>query len=271
MSAQTKQQRVRARDIIARKGGDPLVCLTAYDAPTAAILDEHCDILLVGDSVGNVVHGMDTTVGVTVEMMILHGQAVMRGASRAMVVVDMPFGSYEESPQAAFRNAARIMSETGCQAIKLEAGPYAGDTIRFLVERGVPVMSHVGLRPQSVNVTGFKAQGRETAQREEIMQAARVSDEAGAFSMVIEGVAESLAQEITDAVSVPTIGIGASNRCDGQILVTPDMLGVFDWSPKFVKHYEALGERISKAAADYAAEVKSRAFPGPEHVYKLKS
>lgn len=271
MSAQTQQQRVRARDIFARKNGDPIVCLTAYDAPTARLLDPHCDLLLVGDSVGNVVHGMETTVGVTVDMMILHGQAVMRGSARAMVVVDMPFGSYEESPEAAFRNAARIMSETGCQAVKLEAGPYAGETIRFLTGRGIPVMSHVGLRPQAVNVTGFKAQGRESAQREEIMKAAKVSEEGGAFSMVIEGVAESLAEEITAAVSVPTIGIGASNKCDGQILVTPDMLGVFEWSPKFVKHYESLGERISRAAAEYAAEVRSRAFPGPEHVYKLKS
>jgi len=270
MSAQSRNRRVTARDIAARKGGDPIVCLTAYDAPMASLLDAHCDLLLVGDSVGMVVHGLPTTVGVTLDMMILHGRAVMRGAQRAMVVVDMPFGSYEESPQAAFRSAARVMADTGCQAVKLESGPYAAETIRYLVERGIPVMGHVGLRPQAMNILGgFRAQGRDAAQRDEILRSARAASEAGAFAVVVEGVAEDLAEEITSAIAAPTIGIGASAACDGQILVTQDMLGLFEWAPKFVKRYEDLGARVSEAVARYREEVRSRAFPGADHVYRF--
>lgn len=270
MSAQSRTKRMTAREIADRKGGDPIVCLTAYDAPMAALLDEHCDLILVGDSVGMVVHGLSTTVGVTVDMMIMHGKAVMRGAKTALVVVDMPFGSYEESPEVAFRNASRIMKETGCQAVKLESGPYAEETTRFLVERGIPVMAHVGLRPQAMNILGgFRAQGRDEAQRNEIIASAKAACTAGAFAVVVEGVAEDLAGEITKAISAPTIGIGASASCDGQVLVTQDMLGMFDWAPKFVKRYDQLGDRIGEAAKAYADDVRSRAFPGPEHVYKF--
>ncbi len=270
MSAQSQTNRMTAAAIRARKGGEPIVCLTAYDAPTARLLDPHCDLLLVGDSVGMVVHGLPSTVGVTLEMMILHGQAVMRGASSALVVVDMPFGSYEQSPEQAFANAARVLKETGAQAIKLESGRYAAETIRFLVDRGIPVMGHVGLRPQAVNVTGgFKAQGRTTQERATILGEAEAAVDAGAFAIVVEGVAEDLAREITAKVAAPTIGIGASAACDGQILVTQDMLGLFDWTPKFVKRYADLRAAITGAAEKYATDVRSRQFPEAAQVYRL--
>ena len=271
MSAQTQKRRKTVNDIAAAKGNEPLVCLTAYDAPTAALLDPHADVLLVGDSVGMVVHGMNSTVGVTMEMMILHGQAVMRGASEAFVVVDMPFGSYETNADQAFLNAARIMKETGCQAVKIESGVYAATQIRHLVDRGVPVMGHVGLRPQAVNVDGgFRAKGRTVAGREKAMAEALAADEAGAFAIVVEGVAEDLATEITNAVSCPTIGIGASAACDGQILVTPDMLGLFDWTPKFVRTYGDMKQLIEAAAAGYADDVRSRVFPAGAETYSMK-
>lgn len=274
MSAQNAavSKRLTAVDVAQRKGGEKIVCLTAYDAPTAALLDPHCDLLLVGDSVGMVVHGLPSTVGVTLDMMILHGKAVMRAAKRALVVVDLPFGTYEESPAQAFCNAARVLAETGAQAVKLESGRYAEETIRFLVERGVAVMGHVGLRPQAVNVTGgFKAKGRTDAERRAIMAEAKAAAAAGAFAIVVEGVAEDLAVDITREVAIPTIGIGASSACDGQILVTPDMLGLFEWTPKFVKRYADLKETVSAAAARYAAEVRSGAFPEPAQVYRLSA
>lgn len=272
MSAQSKTKRTTTADIASRKGGEPIVALTAYDAPMASILDEHCDFLLVGDSVGMVVHGLPTTVGVTVDMMILHGKAVMRGSERALVVIDMPFGSYESSPEQAFENASRILKETGAQAVKIESGRYAAETIRFLVERGVPVMGHVGLRPQAVNVTGgFKAKGRTLSEREEILAEASATAAAGAFAIVVEGVAEDLAREITGKVAAPTIGIGASSACDGQILVTQDMLGLFDWTPKFVKRYASLRTAIVDAVAGYAAEVRRRTFPEAAQVYRLEA
>jgi len=264
-------RRLAAPDIAARKGGDPIVCLTAYTAPVAEILDDHCDLLLVGDSVGMVVHGLPNTVGVTMEMMILHGQAVMRGARKAMVVVDMPFGSYEGSAQAAYDNAARIMKETGAQAVKVESGPTVPDTIHYMVQRGIPVMGHVGLRPQAVLVDGgFKAKGRDGESHNRIMAEAAATAEAGAFSVVVEGVAEQLARDITAAISVPTIGIGASAGCDGQILVTDDMLGLFDWTPKFVRRFADLRGEIAAAGAKYAAEVKARTFPGAAETYFAK-
>ena len=271
MSKQTQTRRKTVKDIAAAKGGDPLVCLTAYDAPMAALLDEHADVLLVGDSVGMVVHGLPSTVGVTMEMMILHGQAVMRGASSAFVVVDMPFGSYETNADQAFLNAARIMKETGCQAIKIESGAYAATQIAHLVERGVPVMGHVGLRPQAVNVDGgFRAKGRTQDERERVLAEAHAADAAGAFAIVVEGVAEDLAAQITKEVSCPTIGIGASAQCDGQILVTQDMLGVFDWTPKFVRKYADLKTAIETAAASYASDVRARTFPGEAEIYSLR-
>jgi 3-methyl-2-oxobutanoate hydroxymethyltransferase len=272
MSAQASGKRITTAEIAARKAGEPIVCLTAYDAPTAEILDDICDLILVGDSVGMVVHGLPSTVGVTMEMMILHARAVMRGSRRALVVVDMPFGSYEESREKAFENAARLLKETGAQAVKLESGRYAADTIRFLVERGVPVMGHVGLRPQAINVLGaFKARGRTTAERAEILAEAEATAAAGAFAVVVEGVSEDLAQEVTERVAIPTIGIGASTACDGQILVTQDMLGLFDWTPKFVKRYAALRTAIRAAAEAYAGEVRRRTFPEPAQVYRLDS
>ena len=271
MSAQTQSARKTVRDIAAAKGGAPLVCLTAYPAPMAALLDERCDVLLVGDSVGMVVHGLPTTVGVTLEMMILHGQAVMRASKRAFVVVDMPFGSYEASLEQAFMNASRIMKETGCQAVKIESGEYAAATVRHLVDRGIPVMAHVGLRPQATNVDGgFKAKGRTDAERDRVIAEAKAADEAGCFAMVIEGVAEDLAAQISRQVRCPTVGIGASAACDGQILVTDDMLGMFDWTPRFVRRYADLRQTIAAAVDGYASDVRARAFPGEKEIYLLK-
>ena len=274
MSAQRQDtvKRLAAPDIAARKGKTPIVCLTAYTAPMAELLDPHCDLLLVGDSVGMVVHGLPNTVGVTMEMMILHGQAVMRAAKQAMVVIDMPFGSYEGAPETAYANAARLMKETGCQAVKVESGPTIIDTIDYLVKRGIPVMGHVGLRPQSVLVDGgFKARGKTSEERSRILEEARATANAGAFCVVVEGVAEGLAREITETIEVPTIGIGASAGCDGQILVTDDMLGLFDWTPKFVRRYADLRGEISKAAAGYAEDVRERRFPGPAEIYFAKA
>jgi 3-methyl-2-oxobutanoate hydroxymethyltransferase len=264
-------KRLAAPDIAARKGKAPIVCLTAYTAPMAEILDAHCDLLLVGDSVGMVVHGLPNTVGVTLEMMILHGQAVMRTAKRAMVVIDLPFGSYEGAKEEAYANAARVMKETGAQAVKVETGPTVVDTIRYLVDRGVPVMGHVGLRPQAVLVDGgFKAKGKGADERERILREAIATAEAGAFAVVVEGVAEGLAREITEAIQVPTIGIGASAGCDGQVLVTDDMLGLFDWTPKFVRRYADLRNQIGQAVAAYADDVRERRFPGPAEIYYAK-
>ena len=266
--AQTAVRRIAAPDIALRKGKTPIVCLTAYTAPMAEILDPHCDLLLVGDSVGMVLHGLPNTVGVTLEMMILHGQAVMRGSKRAMVVVDMPFGSYEGAPETAYENAVRVMKETGAHAVKVEAGPTIVQTIEYLVKRGVPVMGHVGLRPQAVLLDGrFRAKGREAEERQRILEDAKATAAAGAFAVVVEGVAEGLAREITEAIDVPTIGIGASAGCDGQILVTDDMLGLFDWTPKFVRRYGDLRADIGRAVAAYAEDVRARRFPGPAEVY----
>jgi 3-methyl-2-oxobutanoate hydroxymethyltransferase len=264
-------KRLTAPDILARKNGEPIVALTSYHAHTARIVDQHCDVILVGDSLGMVMHGLETTVPVTLDMMILQGHAVMRGSKRALVVVDMPFGSYEASKEQAFMNAARVLKETGCGAIKVEGGRRLAETIRFLVERGVPVMGHVGLTPQSINTIGsFRAQGRNEADWARIEDDTAAVAEAGAFSVVIEAVAEPLARKITAAVRIPTIGIGASVACDGQILVLEDMLGLSPRVPKFVKRFGDLGPGIGKAVADYAADVRSRAFPGPDHVYPMK-
>ena len=273
MSAQREEtvRRLTAPEITARKGGVPLVCLTAYTAPVAAMLDEVCDILLVGDSVGMVLHGLPNTVGVTLEMMILHGQAVMRASRKAFVVVDLPFGAYEGPKEVAYANAVRVLKETGCQAVKVEAGPTVAETIAYLVQRGIPVVGHVGLRPQAVNVDGaFKAKGRSEEERARVVAEAEATADAGAFCIVVEGVAEALAQEITAAVAVPTIGIGASAGCDGQILVTDDMLGLFDWTPKFVRRYADLKREIEQAVRAYADDVRARRFPGPAETYYAK-
>jgi 3-methyl-2-oxobutanoate hydroxymethyltransferase len=272
MSAQSEARRITAPEIRARKGGEPIVALTSYHAHTARLLDRHCDLLLVGDSLGMVMHGLESTVPVTLDMMILQGRAVMRGSQRALVVVDMPFGSYEASKEQAFGSAARVMKETGCGAIKVEGGRRMADTIAFLAERGVPVMGHIGLTPQSINALGsFRAQGREEEQWGPIEDDARAVSEAGAFSLVIEAVAEPLARRITAAVPIPTIGIGGSAACDGQILVLEDMLGLSQRVPKFVKRYAELGPAIEAAVAAYAADVRSRAFPASEHVYPMRA
>ncbi|HKR89236.1 MAG TPA: 3-methyl-2-oxobutanoate hydroxymethyltransferase [Phenylobacterium sp.] len=265
-------RRKAAPDIAARKGKTPIVVLTAYTAPIAEILDEHCDVLLVGDSVGMVVHGLPNTIGVTMEMMILHAQAVVRASRKAMVVVDMPFGSYEGSAETAYVNATRMLKETGAQAVKVEAGETVAETIAYLVKRGVPVMSHVGLRPQAVMMDGaFKAKGKAADERQRILEDARASEAAGAFAIVVEGVAEGLAKDITEAVGVPTIGIGASAGCDGQVLVVDDMLGLFSWTPKFVRRYADLKGEIARAAAAYAEDVRERRFPGPAEIYFAKA
>ncbi|MGI6853918.1 3-methyl-2-oxobutanoate hydroxymethyltransferase [Mesorhizobium sp. 1B3] len=268
MSATGETKAITPPDVAARKGGAPLVCLTAYTTPIAKIVDRHCDVVLVGDSVGMVLHGLPSTLGVTLDMMIMHGQAVRRGLERALMVVDMPFGSYEEGPAQAFRNAARLMAETGCAAVKLEGGEGMAPTIEFLTARGVPVMAHIGLTPQAVNTFGgYRVQGRgEGAER--IRRDAAAVSAAGAFSVVLEKVPEELARQITSEIAIPTIGIGASPACDGQILVADDMLGVFTaFKPKFVKRYADLGDAAEAAIAAYADEVRERRFPAAEHVF----
>jgi len=265
-----KINRVSIPDLAGRKGGEPIVSLTAYTMPMARILDPHCDFLLVGDSLGMVVYGMDTTLGVTLDMMINHGLAVVRGSRQACVIVDMPFGSYQESPEQAYRNCARVMAETGCGGVKIEGGREMMTTVSFLVERGIPVMGHVGLKPQSVNLAGgYRAHGRDQDEAERIKEDARTISNAGAFSIVLEGLVEDLAADITREILPVTIGIGASAQCDGQILVIDDVIGMFtEFTPKFVKRFSETGKEISKAAAKYAKEVKSRKFPAKEHCYR---
>ncbi len=268
MSATVEGKRPVPPDIRARKGGVPLVMLTAYTTPVARLVDPHCDVVLVGDSVGMVMHGLPSTIGVTMEMMILHGRAVARGLSRAMLVVDMPFGAYEEGPAQAFRNAARLMAETGAAAVKLEGGAHMAETIAFLAARGVPVMAHVGLTPQAVNTLGgYRVQGRgEDAER--IREDAATVAGAGAFAVVLEKVPDVRAAEMTRALPTLTSGIGASAECDGQVLVVDGMLGLFTaFRPKFVKRYAELGAEADRAIAAYAADVRARRFPAPEHVF----
>ena len=269
MSVATRQKRITVPRIQAMKGESPIVCLTAYTSLTAVLLDDSVDLLLVGDSLGMVLYGMESTLGVTLDMMIAHGQAVMRGSKRACVIVDMPFGSYQESREQAFRNAARIMKEVGCSGIKLEGGVEMAETIRFLCERGIPVLGHVGLMPQSVNTAGgFRSLGKAEKEAADIIADAHATAEAGAFAVVIEGTFEPLARAITAEIAIPTIGIGASPACDGQILVTEDLVGLFsDFKPKFVKRYAELGAGIAEAAKTYAEEVRARHFPGPEHCF----
>jgi len=272
VSVEQKVKPITVSDIRARKDGEPLVCLTAYTSLTAVLLDEHVDLLLVGDSLGMVLYGLDSTLGVTLDMMIAHGQAVMRGSNKACVVVDMPFGTYQESPEVAFRNAARVIVETGCDAVKLEGGVEMAETVQFLSQRGIPVLGHIGLMPQSVNQYGFRAQGKTAAEAKRIMNDAKAISVAGAFAVVIEGTVEDVARKITKAIPIPTIGIGASPSCDGQVLVTEDLVGLFkEFTPKFVKRYSELGEGITAAAKEYAKDVRARRFPGPEHCFGMKS
>jgi len=268
-SSGAKMARLSVPEIVARKGQEPIVCLTSYTTPMARRLDSHVDLLLVGDSLGMVLYGLESTIPVTLDMMCLHGAAVCRGSNRALVVVDMPFGSYQESPAQAFRNAARIIKETGCQAVKLEGGKEMAETVAFLAARGIPVMGHIGLMPQSVNTMGgYRARGRGDSEAAAVMADAIAIAEAGAFSIVVEGVMEQLAEAITQRVIVPTIGIGASASCDGQVLVAEDILGLFaEFKPRFVKRYAELGDEIEQAAERYAADVRARRFPGPDNIF----
>jgi 3-methyl-2-oxobutanoate hydroxymethyltransferase len=269
MSKTVPTKSVTPPAIQARKGGQPIVCLTSYTAPMTRLVDPLADLILVGDSLAMTIYGMASTVGVTQEMMITHGRAVVRAASHACVVVDLPFGSYEESPMQAFRTAANIMAETGCAAVKLEGGTVMANTIRFLTSRGVPVMAHIGLTPQSVNALGgYAVRGRTASEATAIMADAEAVADAGAFSVVIEKTTEPLARAITDRITPPTIGIGASVACDGQILVVDDMIGLFtEFHPKFVRRYAEVAQSIAAAISDYAADVRARRFPAPEHVF----
>ena len=271
MSVQTQLKRITVPEIRAHKGKEPIVSLTCYHAHTARLLDSHVDIMLVGDSLGMVMHGLETTLGVTLDMMITHAKAVMRGSKRALVVVDMPFGTYEESPAIAFRNAARILQETGATAVKLEGGTRMAETIHYLTQRGVPVVGHIGLTPQMVHVKGgFRTTGRDESEWPAIIADANAVADAGAFAVVLEGMAEPLAAHITREITIPTIGIGASPECDGQVLVLEDMLGLNPNPPKFVRQYAQLGPAIEAAVQDYARDVRERRFPGVENVYPMK-
>ena len=264
-------KRLTAPKIRARKGGEPLVMLTAYTARQAQLLDAHCDMLLVGDSLGQVIYGLPSTVPVTMDMMANHAAAVVRGSYHSVVIVDMPFGSYEGSKEHAFESAARLLKESGAAAVKLEGGEQMAETVAFLNQRGIPVMGHVGLTPQAVNVLGgYMARGRDDAEARKIIGDAKALDQAGAFAIVLEGVLEPIAIEATKAVSCPTIGIGASAQCDGQVLVTEDMLGMFDRVPRFVKKYENIAHVIEKTVAQYAEDVRARAFPSSEQTYQPK-
>lgn len=268
MSVVQVERRRSIRDIRSAKGKTPIVCLTAYTAPMAKVLDPHVDLLLVGDSLGMVVYGFTSTLPVSLDMMIAHGAAVIRGSSRALVVIDMPFATYQESPEVAYRNAARVMIETGAQAVKIEGGVEMAPTIEFLTRRGIPVMAHVGLVPQSVNTLGgFRTQGRDQAAADRLLADVKAVEAAGAFAVVIEGTVAAVAERMSQAVEIPTIGIGASAQCDGQVLVIDDLLGAFtEFTPKFVKKYADLAGVISSAVAAYSQDVRSRTFPGPEHV-----
>jgi len=261
-------RRMTAPALRKRKGGEPVVMLTAYTARMAQLLDAHVDVLLVGDSLGQVIYGLPSTLPVTLEMMIAHGAAVVRGSYSSLVVIDMPFGSYEASPEAAFRSAARVLAETGAAAVKLEGGEAMAETVRFLTARGIPVIGHVGLTPQAINILGgYGARGKGDAEAAKIREDARAIDTAGAVAIVVEGVVETLAREITAEIACPTIGIGASSACDGQVLVIDDLLGMFERTPRFVKRYDDLAARIGAAAAAYAAEVRARSFPETAHIY----
>ena len=264
-------KRLTVPAIRARKGKEPLVMLTAYTVRTAQILDQHCDMLLVGDSLGQVIYGLPSTVPVTLEMMCAHGAAVVRGSYHSVVIIDMPFGSYEGSPEQAFASAARILKETGAAAVKLEGGAVMAPTIAFLSARGIPVMAHIGLTPQAVNVLGgYGARGKTQSEHARILDDAKAVTEAGAFALLVEGVLEPLAIAITQTVDVPTIGIGASAQCDGQVLVTEDMLGLFERTPRFVKRYADMAGFIAAGANQYAQEVRARTFPSADQTYQPK-
>lgn len=271
MSVFQTLRRLSITDLQAMKGEQPIVSLTAYSAPIAQMLDEHIDCIIMGDSLGMVLYGMESTLPVSMEMMMLHGKTVVANTKRSCVVVDMPYGSYQASPEQAFLNASRLMIETGCQAVKLEGGMEMVDTVAFLTARGIPVMAHIGLKPQHMNTMGgFKYQGRSEDAQQQLMKEAHAFVKAGAFALLLEGMKESLAREITQAVPVPTIGIGASPDCDGQVLVTDDLLGLTARQPKFVELYANLGDQMREAISRYASDVRSRQFPQLKHCFGTK-
>lgn len=268
MSSVTPIRKTTVADIRRRKGGEPIVCLTAYTAMMTEILDAYVDVILVGDSVGTVLHGHDSTIPVTLEEMIFHGRSVKRAAPKALLAIDLPFGTYEASPAQAFETASRVLKETGADAVKLEGGVTQADTIRFLVDRGIPVMAHIGLRPQAVRATGgYRIVGKTEEECEDLRADADAVAEAGAFSVVLEGVVEPLARELTERIAIPTIGIGGSPACDGQILVTEDMLGMFERTPKFVRRFANLRETVEMAISEYANTVRKRTFPSDDETY----
>lgn len=273
MSSHTRVSRISVPELARRKGPGSIVSLTAYSTPMARWVDAQADLIIVGDSLGMVLYGLPSTLGVSLEMMIAHGQAVMRGSERACVAVDLPFGSYQASPEQAFHAAARVLRETGAAAVKLEAGEALAETVAFLVARGVPVLAHVGLMPQQVNVLGgFKAQGLEAVGAERVRRDALAMQAAGAFAVVLEGIAEPLARHLSEELAIPTIGIGASPACDGQVLVTEDALGLFgDYQPRFVKRYAALAPSIEQAMAAYAEDVRQGRFPELGHCFGVKT
>ncbi len=247
----------------------PITCLTAYTYPIARILDKHCDIILVGDSLGMAVYGMENTLDVSVQMMIDHGKAVVRAAKKALIVVDVPFGSFEKSPGQALKTAQRIIQETNCDAVKIETPKEMITTVKFLVDNGIPVMGHIGLLPQKIlELGGYKYQGKDANSAQEILQIAIDLEKAGAFSIVIEAVPAKLANQITQAINIPTIGIGASVDCSGQVLVIDDILGLNkDFKPRFVKNYTHLDQEIDKAVRKFCDEVKQRQFPTQKQMY----
>ena len=272
MASKERIKRVTVPEIRGRKGSQPIVCLTAYTAPVAEMIDPHVDLILVGDSVAMVLYGMDSTLGISLETMTGHGRAVVRATQKALIAVDMPFGSYQESKEQAFRNAAQIMCETGCQAVKLEGGEELADTVCFLAERGVPVFGHVGLRPQNMHTAGgFRRHGKEHGEAMQIVNDAKAIADAGAFAIVVEGTVEPVAARVTEETPVPVIGIGASPRCDGQVLVTEDLVGMFNtFRPKFVKRYAELGDQMSRAVQSFADDVRQRRFPESEHCFRAE-
>jgi 3-methyl-2-oxobutanoate hydroxymethyltransferase len=251
---------------------EPLVCITAYSKPVAQLIDPYVDMILVGDSLGMVLYGFESTLQVTLDMMILHAAAVKRGSSKALIIVDMPFATYQVSPQQAYKNASRIMAETGCAGVKIEGGLEMVDTVLFLTQRGVPVLCHIGLMPQSIEAAGgYRAHGRNADEADYLLKSAKALEAAGAFAVVLEGIIEPLAAQITSSISIPTIGIGASPACDGQILVSDDILGLFqDFTPKFVKKYADMGSLISEAAQQYASDVRLKKFPEDKHCFQIK-
>lgn len=271
MTDHASESRISVQELSARRGSTPVVCLTAYTTPVARLLDAHVDLLLVGDSLAMVVYGLPNTQNVALETMIAHGAAVVRGSRRACVAVDLPKGSYERTPDQAYDSASRLLAETGAQAVKMEGGLDVAETISHLTARGIAVMGHVGLLPQRVSErSGYRVQGRDPASHDRVLADARAVAEAGAFSMVVESTVEPLAREITEAVSVPTIGIGASPACDGQILVIDDLIGLFrDFTPRYARRYADVAAAVERAAAAYARDVRARRFPAMEHCYPL--